>query len=80
MKNFVFHRYLDKYPINEINFWRTQKKQEVDFIIEGKTAWEVKYNQDQFNEKHYKYFKSKYLEIILILIHLENAIDVDLGK
>jgi len=77
-ENFVFRRFLDKHSIDEINYWRTQKKQEVDFIIEGKSAWEVKFSEDQFNEKKYKYFRSKYPNIPLKLIHLNSAIEVKL--
>ena len=75
-ENYIFRRFYDKYSIDEINFWRTQKKQEVDFIIEGKSAWEVKFSKDQFNEKKYKYFRNKYPDIPLKLIHFDNALEI----
>jgi len=77
-ENFAFRRFLDKYSIDEINYWRTQKKQEVDFIIDGKYAWEAKCSEDLFNVKRYKYFHTNYPDIPLKLIHLDNAMEVKL--
>lgn len=49
----------------EIKFWHTKGKREIDFIIQGKKALEVKYSASQFKEKQYKIFKENYPEISL---------------
>ncbi len=71
-ENFVFRRFLDHCDDDEIRYWRTQKKQEVDFIIKGKQAFEVKYSEDQFNPAKYAYFKTSYPDLPLKLIHFGN--------
>jgi hypothetical protein len=55
-----------------INYWRTQAKNEVDFIIDGKSAIEVKYNGKSFKENKYKYFKENYEKIKLSVVSYEN--------
>lgn len=78
LENFVFRRLHDRYSIDEIQFWRTQKKHEVDFIVGQKTAREVKSSKDHFREKKYAYFKTRYPDIPVHLIHLDNAVQVEL--
>jgi predicted AAA+ superfamily ATPase len=43
-ENLVFKLLHDRGDLKNINFWRTQDKNEVDFIIDKKFALEVKYN------------------------------------
>jgi len=64
LENFVFRRFYDFYPVEDIRFWRTQKKQEVDFIIEEKKAYEVKFSSKNYNQQKYYYFK-KNIQIFL---------------
>ncbi len=52
-ENFVFRRFYDKYDEMDIQFWLTQKKHEVDFIINRQKAYEVKFSENQFNPKKY---------------------------
>lgn len=44
-ENIYFRYLLESYTIDDIGFWRTQDKQEVDFVIEGKFAREIKYTK-----------------------------------
>ncbi|MBL7669735.1 MAG: DUF4143 domain-containing protein [Bdellovibrionaceae bacterium] len=42
---YIFHEYIsfcDYNPKHELHYWRTQNQQEVDFILDGKYAIEVK--------------------------------------
>lgn len=68
LENIVFKKFLNQTEsLDKIKFWRTQDKNEVDFIIENK-AFEVKFNQASFRASKYKKFKQKYPDIKLQLI------------
>ena len=71
-ENFVFRRFYDNYDEENIQFWLTQKKHEVDFVIAKQKAYEVKFTEKQFDKTRYRYFESKYPEISIELIHYEN--------
>jgi predicted AAA+ superfamily ATPase len=77
-ENFVFRRFYDNYDEMEIQFWLTQKKHEVDFIINKNKAYEVKFSESQFNRKKYQYFMDKYPDIDLQLIHYNNINEIEL--
>jgi len=76
-ENYVFRALLDKYGEDSIRFWRTQKGQEVDFIVEENKAYEVKFSESQFNPNKYGYFNEKYPKIPLSLIHYKNVLKID---
>jgi hypothetical protein len=78
LENYVFRRLLDFYKPDEIRFWRTQKKQEVDFIVGKNQAFEVKFNKNSYDPRKYAYFKSQYPEIPLQLIHFDNVLQIKL--
>ncbi|MFH1890086.1 MAG: ATP-binding protein [Candidatus Kuenenbacteria bacterium] len=64
LENIVFKEFLKQtQDINFINFWRTQDKKEVDFIVEGKNAFEIKFDGVKIKEKKYSQFKSFYPEM-----------------
>ena len=77
-ENYVFRRFYDRYDELDIQFWLTQKKHEVDFIINKRKAYEVKLTEKQFNIKKYRYFTDKYPEIKLELIHYNNVNSINL--
>jgi predicted AAA+ superfamily ATPase len=77
-ENYVFKRLYDKYDELDIQFWLTQKKHEVDFIIKKGKAYEVKLSEKQFNIKKYRYFTEKYPAIKLELIHYNNVNSISL--
>ncbi|MEF2175136.1 MAG: DUF4143 domain-containing protein, partial [Candidatus Absconditabacteria bacterium] len=54
----IFSEYL-KSNIGKINFWRTQDKKEIDFIINSK-PYEVKLNYDGRSINALDYFQEKY--------------------
>jgi len=59
----VFSELVKKYRQENIFFWRTTDKKEVDFIVKtasGALPIEVKINSAQFNKKHIAYFMEKY--------------------
>lgn len=77
-ENFVFRRFYDNYDETDIQFWLTQKKHEVDFIINRQKAFEVKFSKKQFDRKKYQYFIDKYPDIDLQLIHYNNVNEIKL--
>lgn len=77
-ENFVFRRFYDNYDEMDIQFWLTQKKHEVDFVINKQKAYEVKFSESQFNRKKYQYFMDKYPDINLQLIHYNNINEIEL--
>jgi len=77
-ENFVFRRFYDNYDELDIQFWQTQKKHEVDFIIQTQKAYEVKFSEKQFQLSKYKYFTEKYPNIDLKLIHYNNVNEINI--
>ena len=75
LENIVFRNFLNqvKNP-DKIKFWRTQDKNEVDFIVDKK-AFEVKFDKINFQEAKYKKFKEKYPEIELEVVDYESLIN-----
>lgn len=71
LENAVFCQFLEKYNEDYIRFWRTIQKNEIDFIIKEKEAFEVKINTDKFNEKNYKIFLKSYSNINLSIISID---------
>ena len=59
-ENIVFKLFYNRCDIKAINFWRTQEKHEVDFIINQKFAIETKFNARSFKQSKYKQFTNLY--------------------
>lgn len=64
-ENYVFRHLYDSCKGSEIQYWRTQAGNEVDFLIDGKQAYEVKWNTSHINEGKLKQFKELYPDIKL---------------
>ena len=79
-ENFVFRRFLDEYGETEIKFWRTQKKQEVDFVIREKNAFEAEFAEDNQNASAYESFRTTYPNIPLTLIHFDNELEINKAR
>jgi len=59
-ENIVWREFLFKYGFENIKYWRTQAKNEVDFIINKNKAYEVKFSKNLIKESKYKLFKENY--------------------
>lgn len=72
MENFVFTQLRNKYPTDEIRFWRTADGNEVDFVVstqfEKGFAIECKFDEKNFNEKKYTKFTNEYTNFPLSVI------------
>lgn len=76
IENAVFRQLLDQYQdIDKIKFWRTPQKNEVDFILNGKYAFEVKTSVTGFNPSKYRLFNKLYPDIKIDLVVYKKPID-----
>lgn len=73
-ENIVFREFLFKYWIDNIKYWRTQNKNEVDFIINDNKAYEIKFNKNLIKKSKYKLFNENYPDFNLEFIVYENFI------
>lgn len=60
VENLFFRVLMDFYPIEDIKFWISKGGGEVDFIVEEKAGYEIKYTGRKINIKKYKEFEDKY--------------------
>ena len=64
LENAIFGE-MAKSGIENIKFWRTQSKKEIDFIVNEKRAFEIKISKQSFSRSKYREFKEIYSEIPL---------------
>jgi predicted AAA+ superfamily ATPase len=74
-ENIVWREFLFKYWFDNIKYWRTIAKNEIDFIVEEKKAFEAKFSKNLIKESKYKLFKEKYANIPLEFITFENLVE-----
>lgn len=72
LENITFRELAERHPIDEIKFWRTAQKNEVDFIVEDRIAYEVKISSRKFKESRYKLFLKNYPQIKISLVSLND--------
>ncbi len=75
LENIIFLKFLTKNKLDYINFWRTQSKNEVDFIINGEEAFEIKLSDKNIKKSKYTKFKKQYPEIPLSFICYNDILD-----
>jgi uncharacterized protein len=76
LENVIFKEFLRQFGnINLINFWRTQDKKEVDFVIDSKEAFEVKFVASQIKKKKYEAFKNFYPNIKLSFLEYSKVLE-----
>ncbi len=71
LENVFFRQLIEKYNFDEIRFWRTIQKQEVDFVIDEKIAFEVKVQPNKFKEKRYEVFLKNYPQIKFSIVSFD---------
>ena len=74
----IFFTELVKLSIDDIKFWRTQSKSEVDFIVNERYAFELKVSKKAYNMSKYKKFIDRYPEISLRLVTHQDENNLDL--
>jgi len=65
LENIYFREFLFKYGLENIKFWRTQNKNEVDFIINENKAYEIKFNDKLIKSSKYELFRKNYQDFNL---------------
>ncbi len=73
-ENQAFRFLVDKYGADEIRFWRTTDKKEVDFVLPMQNpplAYEVKRNEHAADVSKYKTFREAYPEFVFRFLWLE---------
>ncbi|EKE21950.1 MAG: hypothetical protein ACD_7C00086G0002 [uncultured bacterium] len=70
LENIVFRQLSDKFEGDEIKFWRTIGKHEIDFIVDEKNALEVKVDSERLRVKNYKIFQENYPKIDFSVVTL----------
>ena len=82
MESYVYNLFRATFFADNIKFWRTPKKQEIDFIISDLMgnfkAIEVKFNIKNFRTGKYKLFKEHYPKIPLQCLDIHSVLDYDL--
>jgi len=68
LENVVLRQLLEKYPEEQINFWRTTQQKEIDFVVNKQIALEVKFQIKSTKIKRYKIFLENYPEIKLSFV------------
>jgi uncharacterized protein len=67
LENLIFRRLSEKYPINQLKFWRTTEGNEVDFVVDENQgtsqAFEVKFSETEIKTKKYAMFQQAYPEV-----------------
>jgi predicted AAA+ superfamily ATPase len=74
-ENVVWREFVLKYGVDNIKYWRTQSKNEVDVIIEEKKAYEVKFSKNLIKESKYKLFREKYPQMNLEFITFDTLLE-----
>lgn len=74
LENAAFRQLIERYFPDEIKFWRTIQKNEIDFVVDDEKAFEIKTNLRQFKEKSYKTFFKNYPNIKFFLISLDTKV------
>lgn len=71
LENAVFRQLLERYDEDNIKFWRTIQKNEIDFVVAAKMAFEVKINPEQFKKSNYQMFLENYPMIDFSIVTLD---------
>jgi hypothetical protein len=59
LESLAFRQFLNRFPLDDIKFWRTQDKNELDFVIQDRLAFEVKATPESFSLSKYSNFMKK---------------------
>jgi hypothetical protein len=73
LENALFKELLKNYGFEEIKFWRTTQKQEVDFVVREEKAFEVKATPERFKKNKYKAFYESYPKIKFSIVSFDSS-------
>lgn len=73
LENAFFRQLTERIDVDEINFWRTIDKYEIDFIVEDNKAFEVKATLQNIKKRNYQKFTDSYPQIKITVVTLDSA-------
>lgn len=73
LENACLRQLLEKYNQEEIKFWRTIQKREIDFVVGESQAYEVKTNPQNLKPKNYRLFEKSYPGFRLNFVTFDSA-------
>ncbi len=80
LENYVYLRLKQAVGEEMVRYWRTQNRQEVDFVVRyddgSAAAYEVKWRKEAFRASKYALFTATYPEIPLHCMSMTNAVDL----
>lgn len=80
LENYVYLRLRNELAEESVKYWRTQNRQEVDFIVQHDNgtseAIEVKYSGKSFRDSKYAHFRRTYPETPLRCVSLDNVLEL----
>lgn len=71
LENSFFRILIENHFADEINFWRINEENEVDFVIKSKAAFELKSSYKSINVKKYKNFTELYPDLNLSFVSID---------
>ena len=72
LENAMYKELLKNYEPEDIKFWRTVQKQEIDFVAGGVFAYEVKVNPKSFKPGNFKTFSASYPQIKFFIVSFDS--------
>jgi len=75
LESLAFRQFLNRFPVDDIKFWRTQDKNELDFVIQESLAFEVKATPESFSLAKYSNFISKNPDIPVNVVAYDRVED-----
>ncbi|MBI5413998.1 ATP-binding protein [Candidatus Peregrinibacteria bacterium] len=80
LENIVFRELLFRTALEDIQFWRDTKKHEVDFVVEGKNALEVKFQGAKDTSLSSQVFRKIYPNIPIKFLKHEDVLQYFYGE
>lgn len=72
LENLCFRQLCNYTASDDISFWRTQDKTELDFVVMGQYGFEVKSNPETFSPSTYSGFRERHPSITVDVITFDN--------
>jgi len=74
-ENLVWREFVLKCWVDAVQYWRDQSKNEVDFILKRKQAYEAKFSNNLVRQSKYKIFRETYPGIPLEFVTFDNVLE-----
>lgn len=72
LENAVFRQLIETYDKEDIKFWRTTSQKEIDFVVQGNLAFEVKADALKSRKENYESFLENYPDAKLKIVTIDS--------